>query len=137
MGLVHTWLKPNSIFNPKLIFSIISYVGLKDSHHFKSCSSGHIRSQFLIHFILFFLQFGHTLVCQKKRKKKKEVWCNIWIIDISIENIKKCQLNYKTLNKYNSKFPTISSTFMQQRKNTHISLSLSLSIIGIWDRIIV
>ena len=127
MGLVHTWLKPNSIFNPKLIFSIISYVGLKNSHNFKLCSSGHIRSQFLIHFKLFFLQFGHTLVCQKK-KKEEEVWCNIWIIDISIENIKKCQLNYKTLNKYNSKFPTISSTSMQQRKNTHTYLSLSLSL---------
>ena len=43
-GPVHISLKPNSISNPKLIFSIISYMGLKDSHHFKSYSSGHIRS---------------------------------------------------------------------------------------------
>ena len=32
--LVHTRLKLNLMSNPKLIFFIISYVGLKDSHHY-------------------------------------------------------------------------------------------------------
>ena len=33
VGLVHICLKPNPISSPKLIFSIISNVGLKDFHH--------------------------------------------------------------------------------------------------------
>ena len=72
-------------------------------------------------------RFGHPCLSPKKKKKKK-VWCNIWIIDISIENTKKCQL--KVIRLSTNIIVTISYTSMQKKKKKkkNVSLALSLSL---------
>ena len=70
MAPVPISLKSNRISNPKLIFSIIAYMGLKDSHHYKSCSCGHIRNQFLIRSIIY---FKHKVMKFKRGTKLNKI----------------------------------------------------------------